>query len=88
MQQNKLIFYTTPQGNIKVEMLYNDETFWLTQKAIAHLFNVQRPAITKHLINIFENEELQENSVRSILETTASDDKKYKTSSVANFETV
>lgn len=51
----------------------------MTQKAISELFDVQRPAITKHLKNIFDSEELNENSVSSILEQTADDGKKYKT---------
>ena len=52
---------------------------WLTQEEIARLFEVQRPAITKHIKNIFVTEELQEDSVCSILELTAHDGKKYKT---------
>jgi hypothetical protein len=51
----------------------------MTQKKIADLFGVQRPAITKHLKNIFETGELEEYSVSSILEHTAEDGKKYKT---------
>ena len=75
---NELIFYTTPEGEIKVEVLFQDENFWLTQKAVAHLFNVEVPAISKHLKNIFESSELLEDSVVSILETTAADGKTYK----------
>ena len=56
-----------------------NENVWLSQQQIANLFGVQRPAITKHLKNIFESGELEENSVSSILEHTASDGKKYKT---------
>jgi hypothetical protein len=52
-----------------------NETIWLTQQKIAELFGVNRPAITKHLKNIFETGELQENSVSSILEHTAADGK-------------
>ena len=52
---------------------------WLTQEEIARLFEVQRPAITKHIKNIFATKELQENSVCSILELTVRDGKKYKT---------
>ncbi len=51
----------------------------MTQKKIAELFGVQRPAITKHLKNIFESGESEENSVSSIMEHTAQDGKKYKT---------
>ena len=64
---------------MKVEIFLRDETVWLTQEKIAQLFGVQRPAITKHLKNIFESGELQENSVSSILEHTAEDGKKYQT---------
>jgi Virulence protein len=58
---------------------FEDETFWLTQKRMAELFGVQVPAIAKHLKNIFAEGELLENSVISILETTASDGKRYQT---------
>ena len=75
----KFLLYTAPNGEIRVEVLVQDESVWLTQKAIAELFGVQRPAITKHLLNIFESGELQENSVSSILEHTAEDGKKYDT---------
>jgi hypothetical protein len=76
---NEIIFYTTPDGNKKVEVVFQDETAWLTQKALAELFGVQVPAINKHLKNIFESGELEEDSVISILETTAADGKSYKT---------
>jgi len=73
------LLYTSPNGQIKVEVLLNDETLWLTQKRIAELFNVGVPAISKHLKNIFESNELDTNSVISILETTAEDGKNYQT---------
>lgn len=73
------LLYTTPNGDIKVETYLHNETLWLPQKEIAELFGVQRPAITKHLKNIFESGELEENSVSSILEHTAQDGKKYQT---------
>ncbi len=62
-----------------MDVLYRDESFWLTQKRMAELFGVQRPAITKHLKNIFETRELVEDSVCSILEHTAADGKTYRT---------
>lgn len=74
-----IILYTTPNGDVRLDVLLQNETLWLTQKAIAELFGVQRPAITKHLNNIFESGELEENSVSSILEHTANDRKKYNT---------
>ncbi len=75
----EFLLYTTPDGKVKVEIFLRDENIWLTQDRIALLFGVQRPAITKHLKNIFESGELQEDSVSSILEHTADDGKKYPT---------
>lgn len=62
-----------------VQIVYRDETVWCTQKAMAQLFDVRVPAISKHLKNIFETRELVENSVISKMETTASDGKNYTT---------
>ena len=67
---NEILLYTTPNGNVKVEIYLHNENIWLTQQKIANLFGVQRPAITKHLKNIFETGELQEQMVSSILEHT------------------
>lgn len=75
----EFLLYTTPNGKVKVEIFLRDENIWLTQEKIALLYGVQRPAITKHLKNIFESGELNENSVSSILEHTAADGKVYKT---------
>jgi len=75
----EFLLYTTPNGKVKVEIFLRDKNVWLTQDRIALLFGVQRPAITKHLKNIFESGELQEDSVSSILEHTADDGKKYPT---------
>ena len=75
----EFLLYTTPNGKVKVEIFLRDENIWLTQDKIALLFGVQRPAITKHLKNIFESRELNENLVSSVLEHTAKDGKKYKT---------
>ena len=66
----EFLLYTTPNGKIKVEIFLRDENIWLTQDKIAVLFGVQRPAITKHLKNIFESDELIENKVSSTLEHT------------------
>ena len=62
-----------------MEVQLKDETVWLTQPQIAALFGVQRPAVTKHLRNIFQEGELDPNSVSSILEHTAADGKVYST---------
>jgi hypothetical protein len=77
--ESDFLLYTTPNGKVRVEIFLKDENIWLPQEKIANLFGVQRPAVTKHLQNIFETGELEENSVSSILEHTAQDGKKYKT---------
>jgi hypothetical protein len=66
----QFLIYNTPQENIKVDVVVKDETIWLTQKAMAALFGVQTPAISKHLKNIFHEGELDEKVVVSILEIT------------------
>ena len=75
--QNQFLLYTAPDGAVKVDVTLQGETVWLTQKALAELFGVKRPAITKHLRNIFLSGELVEKSVCSVLEHTAGDGKKY-----------
>jgi len=79
MRESNIIFYNCPQGNVQIEVVYNAETFWLTQKKMAELFGVAVPAISKHLKNIFDSGELQEPSVVSKMEITAADGKKYQT---------
>ena len=69
-QTTEFLLYTAPNGEVKVEVLLSNETIWLTQERMAELFGVQRPAITKHLKNIFESNELKESVVCSILEHT------------------
>lgn len=71
-QTSEFLLYTAPSGEVKVEVLLNNETIWLTQERMAELFGVQRPAITKHLKNIFESDELQEEVVCSKMEHTTS----------------
>lgn len=63
------LLYSAPEGNVKVEVILNDETVWLSQKSIAQLFGVKVPAISKHLKKIFESGELEKDSTISILET-------------------
>ena len=77
--QNSFVLYTTPSGDVALEVLLQEETIWLTQKMMAELFDVGIPAVNKHLTNIFESNKLEANSVISILETTAVDGKNYKT---------
>jgi len=78
-EMTEFLLYTSPEGEIKVEIFIHNESVWLTQDRMAELFGVQRPAITKHLKNIFESGELEEKSVSSILEHTALDGKNYNT---------
>ena len=78
-QTTEFLLYTAPTGEVKVEVLLSGETLWLTQKRMAELFGVGVPAISKHLKNIFESNELDPDSVISILETAAEDGKKYQT---------
>jgi hypothetical protein len=66
----QFLIYSTPQENVKIDVVVKDETIWLTQKAMASLFGVQVPAISKHLKNIFDEGELDEKVVVSILEIT------------------
>ena len=68
-QSSDILFYSSPQGDVKIEVIFNDETFWLPQKNMADLFGVEVPAISKHLGNIFETNELQRETTISILET-------------------
>jgi len=65
------LIYTTPNGKIQIDAFLHDENIWLTQKKIAELFNVDRTVITKHLKNIFQNKELDENSVSAKFAHTA-----------------
>ena len=75
----EILFYKTDNGDVRIEILLFQENLWLTQAKLAELFDVQKPAISKHLKNIFESGELDENSVVSKMETTAADGKRYNT---------
>jgi len=79
IKKGRIVIYETPKKEVKLDVRLGKETVWLTQKQIAILFGTQRPAITKHLNNIFKSGELNKNSVSSILEHTAADGKTYKT---------
>jgi len=73
------LLYTSPTGEIKVEVFFHKENIWLTQKRMAELFDVDRSVITKHLQNIFDSKELDEASVSAKIAHTASDGKIYQT---------
>lgn len=68
-QSTEFLLYTAPNGDIRVEVLLRDENIWLTQKRMAELFGVGVPAISKHLENIYESNELQREATVSTLET-------------------
>ena len=71
--------YKDSNGEVKVEIYIFNETVWLTQDKIAQLFGVDRSVVTKHLKNIFQTAELQEDSVSAKIALTAADGKKYQT---------
>lgn len=75
----QFLLYNMPDADSKVQVVIRGETLWCTQKAMAQLFGVGVPAISKHLKNIFEEDELVADSVISKMETTATDGKNYKT---------
>lgn len=75
----QFLLYNMPDADGKVQVVIKDETLWCTQKAMAQLFGVGVPAISKHLKNIFKEGELVADSVISKMETTAADGKNYTT---------
>ena len=79
MMNSEIILYTTPQGDVRLEVIVQDETVWLTQKAMGELFGVAKSTISEHLSNIFLSQELVEHSVVRKIRTTAADGKNYNT---------
>ncbi len=78
-EQNNLLIYKNKDGNIVVDAIYKNETLWLTQKAMAKIFDCSTDNISLHLKNIFKDNELDEKSVVEDSSITASDGKNYKT---------
>ena len=76
-KQNNFIIYTTDDGQIDIEVRLEDENVWLTQNSMAELFDTTKQNISLHIKNIFEEKELEENSVVKECLTTAKDGKKY-----------
>jgi hypothetical protein len=72
---NEIIIYQTEDGQTQIDVRMENETVWLTQAQMAELFGTKRPAITKHLKNIYASEELEESSTCSILEHMGNDGK-------------
>lgn len=79
IEENKIIIYTTEDGQVDIEVRLENENVWLTQNSMAKLFDTTRNNITMHIKNIFEERELQENSVSKDSLLTAKDGKNYKT---------
>ncbi|MCK4827974.1 virulence RhuM family protein [bacterium] len=79
LPDNQIAFYQSPDGSVNIEVLYEEENIWLTQRKIAELFDTTKQNISLHLKNIFEEGELQADSVVKDFLTTAADGKKYKT---------
>lgn len=79
IKQSEIIFYTSPTGDIKIEVFFQDETVWLTQQLLADLFDTTKQNISLHLNNIFKEGELLEKSVVTEFLTTATDGKQYQT---------
>ncbi|MBI5706469.1 MAG: virulence RhuM family protein [Armatimonadetes bacterium] len=75
---SEIILYSSPDGEARIEVTYEGDTFWLTQKQIADLFAVDRSVISKHLGNVFEEGELDRNSVCAEFAQTAADGKTYQ----------
>ena len=76
---NEFIIYTTDDGQVDIEVRLEDENVWLTQNSMAELFDTTKQNISLHIKNIFEENELNENSVVKENLTTAKDGKNYKT---------
>ena len=85
---NQIIIYQTEDGQTQVDVRLENETVWLTQKQIAELFGTKRPAITKHLKNIYASEELDENSTCSILEHMGNDGKQTYSTKYYNLDVI
>lgn len=77
--ENNIVFYTDENGNTNIEVILQNEDVWLNAQAIAELFDVNDKAIYKHIANIYEQEELEEVSTFSILETIGKNGHTYKT---------
>jgi hypothetical protein len=78
-KENKIILYQTDEGRVKVDVFFAEENFWMTQKTMGDLFDVDRSVITKHLKNVFNEGELDEESVCAKFAHTADDGKTYNT---------
>lgn len=79
-QNSDFILYTSQDGDIRLDVFVNDETVWLTQKAMQELFDRSKSTVSEHISNIFKEGELEENQVVRKFRTTADDGKEYEVS--------
>ncbi len=79
MEKFEILLYSVPEGKAMIEVFFEQETFWLSQKKMAELFNVSVPTINEHLQNIFSTNELDKNSVIRNFRIAAADGKNYNT---------
>ncbi len=86
--EKNILFYNDEEGNTKVEVLLENEDVWLNTEALATLFNVKRPAITKHINNIYEDEELEERSTCSKMEHMGNDGKQVYNTKYYNLDMI
>lgn len=78
-QKSQIVIYKAENGQVKIDVRFEDETVWLTQNALAELFQTTKQNISQHIKNIFEESELKQNSVVKDFFTTAADGKNYTT---------
>lgn len=79
---NEILLYTTPNGKVKMEVFLRNETIWLTQQRIADLFGVDRSVITKHLRNIYSEDELQKEATCAIIAQVQTEGKRQVTRNI------
>ena len=89
MRENKgeIVLYQ-PEGEVRLEVRVENETVWLTQAQIAFLFGTKRPAITKHLKNIYASQEIEEDTTCSILEHMGNDSKQVYETKYYNLDAI
>ena len=85
---NQIVIYQSEDGQTQVDVRLENETVWLTQQQIADLFSTQRPAITKHLKNIYTSKELDENSTCPILEHMGNEGKQTYSTKYYNLDAI
>jgi prophage maintenance system killer protein/prophage antirepressor-like protein len=85
---NQIVIYQTEDGQTQIDVRMENDTVWLTQAQIAELFGTKRPAITKHLKNIYSSEELDEKSTCSILEHMGNDGKQIYNTKYYNLDAI